>query len=121
MSVIRPADSHGVKRRSSCPVNYAVELFGDRWSLLIIRDLLFNGKQTFGEFLQSPEGIARNILAARLRTLEAGGLIDKRPSPDDGRKDLYSLTEKGRRLLPVLSAMSDWSFASEPMTLVHQP
>ena len=102
-------------------MNYAVELFGDRWLLLIIRDLLFNGKQTFGEFLASPEGIARNILAARLKALESSGLIDKRPAPDDGRKDIYSLTEKGRRLLPVLTAMSDWSFATEPMTLVHKP
>ena len=121
MVPIPSIDSCGLTRRSSCPVNYMVELLGDRWSLIIIRDMLFNGKRTFGEFLASSEGIARNILAARLRQLEQDGLMVKQPFPGDGRKDVYSLSEKGKQLLPILRAMAEWSFANEPMTRAYWP
>src|SRR3546814_16674944 len=85
--------------RSHCPVNYGVEIFGDRWSLLIIRDIVFSGKKTYGEFLKSEEGIATNILASRLAFLEEQGILSKTPSPTDRRKDFYTLTEKGLDLI----------------------
>lgn len=95
--------------RSHCPVNYGVELFGDRWSLLIIRDIVFKGKKTYGEFLKSEEGIATNILASRLAFLEQQGILSKAPSPTDGRKDFYTLTEKGLDLIPILLNIILWS------------
>lgn len=94
--------------RSNCPINYSLELVGDKWSLLIIRDMVYFGKRTYGEFMNSNEGIARNILATRLVQLAEHGLIAKTPHPDDGRKDIYKLTEKGLGLIPVLLDMADW-------------
>lgn len=94
--------------RSNCPINYSLELVGDKWSLLIIRDIVYFGKQTYGEFMNSNEGIARNILASRLAQLAGNGLITKTPHPDDGRKDIYKLTEKGLSLIPILLDMADW-------------
>jgi DNA-binding HxlR family transcriptional regulator len=95
--------------RSHCAVNYGVEIFGDRWSLLIIRDIVFAGKKTYGEFLKSEEGIATNVLASRLAFLEEQGILSKTPSPDDGRKDIYTLTEKGLDLIPVTLSIVLWS------------
>jgi DNA-binding HxlR family transcriptional regulator len=95
--------------RSHCAVNYGVEVFGDRWSLLIIRDIVFAGKKTYGEFLKSEEGIATNILASRLAFLEEQGILSRAPSPADGRKDFYTLTEKGLDLIPVLLNIVIWS------------
>lgn len=95
--------------RSHCPVNYGVEIFGDRWTLLIIRDIVFIGKKTYGEFLKSEEGIATNILASRLAFLEEQGILSKAPSPTDRRKDFYTLTEKGRDLIPILLNIMLWS------------
>jgi DNA-binding HxlR family transcriptional regulator len=95
--------------RSHCAVNYGVEVFGDRWSLLIIRDIIFAGKKTYGEFLKSEEGIATNVLASRLAFLEAQGILSKSPSPEDGRKDFYTLTEKGLDLIPVALSIVTWS------------
>ena len=95
--------------RSHCPINFGLEAFGDRWSLLILRDIVFRGKKTYGEFLRSEEGIATNILAARLTTLEEQGILKKQPDPDDARKDLYRLTEKGLDLVPLLFEMILWS------------
>ena len=94
--------------RSNCPINYSLELVGDKWSLLIIRDIVYFGKKTFGEFMDSDEGIARNILANRLVQLAENGLILKTPHPNDGRKDIYRLTEKGLGLIPILLDMADW-------------
>ncbi|WP_253073593.1 winged helix-turn-helix transcriptional regulator [Sodalis ligni] len=90
----------GKEIRSHCAVNYGVEIFGDRWSLLIIRDIVFAGKKTYGEFLKSEEGIATNVLASRLAFLEAQGILSRVPSPDDGRKDFYTLTEKAWTSFP---------------------
>jgi DNA-binding HxlR family transcriptional regulator len=103
-------------RRSTCPVNFAVESFGDRWSLLIVRDIAFFGKHTFGEFAASVEGISSNILAARLARLEAEGILAKQPDPADRRTQRYTLTEKGLDLLPVLLEMANWSARYDPET-----
>ncbi|WP_248801102.1 winged helix-turn-helix transcriptional regulator [Pseudomonas sp. MWU13-2105] len=95
--------------RSHCAVNYGVEIFGDRWSLLIIRDIVFVGKKTYGQFLKSEEGIATNVLASRLVSLEEQGVLLRTPSPDDGRKDFYTLTEKGLDLIPIVLNIVLWS------------
>ena len=97
------------KPRSNCPVNFGLETFGDKWSLLIIRDIVFWGKKTYGDFLRSDEGIATNILASRLSQLEANGIIRRESHPSDKRKDLYSLTEKGMDLIPLLVEIVAWS------------
>lgn len=103
-------------RRSDCPISFALDLFGDRWTLLVIRDLAFKGKNSFGDFLASDEGIARNILADRLARLEAEGFIEKRPDPDDLRRSIYTLTERGLGLVPVLVEMILWSAREDPDT-----
>jgi DNA-binding HxlR family transcriptional regulator len=95
--------------RSHCAVNYGVEIFGDRWSLLIVRDIVFAGKTTYGQFLKSEEGIATNVLASRLAFLEEQGILMRAPSPADGRKDLYTLTEKGLDLIPIMLNIVLWS------------
>lgn len=84
-------------------------MVGDRWSLLIIRDLLFNKKSSYGDFQESDECIATNILSARLKSLQQNGLIDKKVDPSHGSKFIYTLTEKGIDLLPILLEMSVWS------------
>lgn len=95
--------------RSNCPVNFGLESFGDRWSLLIIRDIIFWGKKTYSDFLRSDEQIATNILAARLASLEAYGIITKIPHPSDKRKDVYQLTSKGLDLIPLMVEIISWS------------
>lgn len=92
-----------------CPVFFAVSRLGDRWSLLIVRDLMFFGKRHYKEFLDSGEGISTNILADRLAQLERDGIISRRPDPEHGSRVLYGLTEKGLALMPVLLALVDWS------------
>lgn len=95
--------------RSNCPVSCSLDVWGDKWSLLIIRDLM-NAKQcTYGDFLKSPEGIATNILASRLSALEENGVIEKLSHPDSKAKVLYKLTHKGADLLPLLIEIGIWS------------
>lgn len=96
------------RRRSGCPISCSLDLLGDKWSLLIVRDMVFVGKRYFKEFLSSDEGIASNILADRLQRLEATGIITKRSDPDSGRQVLYSLTEKGIGLIPLLVELVCW-------------
>jgi DNA-binding HxlR family transcriptional regulator len=96
------------RRRSSCPVSISLEVFGDRWSLLIVRDLMVRGLRTFGEFQQSGEGIATNILADRLQRLESDGIITAEPESTDRRRVNYRLTEKGIDLAPVLLDLLIW-------------
>ena len=111
------------KRRSGCPLNASVEILGDRWSLLIIRDMMLRGFHSFKEFLESYERIATNILADRLRKLEAYGIISTARDPSDGRRLIYSLTAKGIDLAPVLTEMVLWAAAHEKtgnQTLVRQ-
>ena len=106
--------------RSHCAVNYGVEIFGDRWSLLIIRDIVFVGKKTYGEFLKSEEGIATNVLASRLAFLEEQGILSKAPSPDDRRKDFYTLTEKGLDLIPIVLNIVLWSAKHDSKSYVRR-
>jgi DNA-binding HxlR family transcriptional regulator len=101
------------RRRSGCPLNVSVEVLGDRWSLLIIRDMMLRGFRTYKEFLQSYEGIATNMLADRLRKLLAYGIITTERDPSDGRKTIYRLTRKGIDLAPVLTEMVLWAAAHE--------
>lgn len=107
---------HTHQRRSDCPINFALEVFGDPWSLLIIRDIVYFGKKTYGEFLASEEGMATNILASRLAHLEQQGILVKRPAEKDKRKEEYALTEKGLDLIPVLVEMANWSADYDPHT-----
>jgi DNA-binding HxlR family transcriptional regulator len=102
-----PGKPH-LKRRSSCPVSVSLELLGDRWSLLIIRDLMVRGFRTFKDFQGSSEGIATNILADRLRKLEAAGIVSAEGEESDGRKVNYRLTQKGIDLAPVLLELLVW-------------
>lgn len=95
-------------KRSACPVSLSLDVIGDRWSLLILRDLMFSEKRTYGELQSSEEGIATNILAARLATLETNGIIYKTTDPENGRRFLYHLTEKGIGLLPVVLELMYW-------------
>lgn len=99
--------------RSGCPVSIALEKFGDRWSLLIIRDLMVRGYKTFKQFQESGEGIASNILATRLQKLEAAEIITREPEASDARKINYRLTEKGIDLAPVLLELLLWSAKHE--------
>ncbi len=101
------------KRRSGCPLNASVEMLGDRWSLLIIRDMMLQGARSYKTFLECYEGIATNILADRLRKLEAYGIITTQPDPADRRKVIYLLTQKGIDLAPVLTEMVLWAAAHE--------
>lgn len=95
--------------RSHCPVNFALEAMGDRWALLILRDIVFRGKHSYGEFLKSEEGFSTNILASRLTQLVEAGILQLGGHEVDGRKGVYSLTEKGLDLIPVLFEMVLWS------------
>jgi DNA-binding HxlR family transcriptional regulator len=101
------------KRRSECPLNASVEMLGDRWSLLIIRDMMLRGARTYKTLLECYEGIATNILADRLRKLVDNGIITAEPDPRDGRKLIYSLTRKGIDLAPVLTEMVLWAAEHE--------
>jgi DNA-binding HxlR family transcriptional regulator len=99
-------------RRSGCPISISLELFGDRWSLLVVRDLMFKGLCTFGEFAAG-EGIATNVLADRLARLEGAGIIARQRDPADGRKVRYRLTRKGMELAPVLVELVLWAARHE--------
>ncbi len=99
--------------RSGCPVSVSLEVLGDRWSLLIIRDMMVRGCRTFREFQQAGEGIATNILADRLRKLEAAGVLSAEPAID-GRSNYYRLTAKGIALAPVLLDLLIWGAQHEP-------
>ena len=107
------AGKSNVKRRSGCPVNVCLEVFGDRWSLLIVRDLMVRGYKTFKQFQESGEGIATNMLADRLKKLEASGIVERESEPYDGRKVNYRLTEKGIDLAPVLLDLLIWGARHE--------
>lgn len=99
--------------RSSCPISIALELIGDAWSLLIVRDLMFKERRTFNDFLTGGEGIASNILSDRLRRLEGANIIEKRRDPQDARRFLYRLSSKGIALAPVLVELVIWSARHE--------
>ncbi|MEO0899677.1 MAG: helix-turn-helix domain-containing protein [Bacteroidota bacterium] len=98
-----------IKMRSDCPVSYALDFFGDKWSFLVIRDLALEGKSYYKEFLQSKEKIATNILADRLKKLEYHGIIESKVDEQLRTKKVYSLTAKGKDLMPILLEMMVWS------------
>ena len=100
-------------KRSPCPVSCTLDLIGDRWTLLVIRDMMFFGKQRFEEFLESPEGISTNILTDRLKLLGELGLAEKQPYSNHSRRMNYRLTERGKSLRPVLKAMTVWGFKAD--------
>src|SRR5690348_4665084 len=101
-------------RRSGCPVSLSLEVFGDRWSLLIVRDLMVRGYHSFKQFQESGEGIASNILADRLARLVASGIVTAEPGETDGRRINYRLTEKGIDLAPVLLELLVWGAKHQP-------
>ncbi len=97
-----------LQSETECPLAYSLCIFGDRWSLLILRDMILLNKQRYGEFLQSPEAISTNILAARLKQLLSKGFIEKYKDPDNAKSHLYIMSEKGISLLPVIMAIVEW-------------
>jgi DNA-binding HxlR family transcriptional regulator len=94
---------------STCPIGYALEIFGDRWTLLVLRDLMLNSRRRYKELLACPEGIATNVLADRLKRLEQRGLISKLRDPLDARQFIYTPTEAAIGLIPMLSELIVWS------------
>jgi DNA-binding HxlR family transcriptional regulator len=107
----------GAPRRSPCPVSCSLDIFGDRWTLLIVRDLFF-GRTRFKDFTASPEGIPTNILTDRLERLLVHRVIEQIPAEDGTKRLAYRLTEKGKALRPVLKAMRDWGLAWDKSTRV---
>jgi len=103
------------EKRSSCPVACVLDLIGDKWTLLVVRDLAC-GKSHFNEFCQSPERIATNILADRLDRLVASGLVEKQSPPEPAKREVYRLTEKGQTLVPVLKTIAQWGLDHIPGT-----
>jgi DNA-binding HxlR family transcriptional regulator len=104
------------RQRSDCPISSALDIFGDKWSLLVMRDLLFRNKLHYRDFLASEEGIATNILADRLARLEQAGLIEKTGDDRRSGKQAYSATAKGADLIPLLLQMMLWSAEHNPQT-----
>jgi DNA-binding HxlR family transcriptional regulator len=107
--------------RSNCAINLSVELFGDRWTLLILRDILFFDRRHFGELLASAEHISSNILADRLKTLVAEGMLTRRNDPTHKQKAIYSLTEKSISLFPILVQISLWGHENLPNSIAQGP
>lgn len=103
-------------RRSDCPISFSLELFGDRWSLLILRDILFRDRKYYGDFLEGPEGISTSVLADRLERLERAGLLTKHRDPADRKRFEYRITPKGLDLIPVLLEMIVWGTTHDPST-----
>ncbi|MEE1944522.1 helix-turn-helix domain-containing protein [Pedobacter sp. KR3-3] len=110
-----------LKVRSGCPISSALDIIGDKWSLLIVRDILMNGKNTYNEFLKSKEKIATNVLADRLSMLEASGILAKEEHPESKAKIFYRLTDKGIDLLPVLVELILWSNTYLPIDEAARP
>ncbi len=104
------------KNRSHCPINFALEIFGDKWTLLIIRDMVMFKKKTYGEFKSMDEGIATNILADRLQLLECANVIKKTKDPDNAKVFRYELTQKGLDLIPVLLEIAVWAAKYDDQT-----
>ena len=102
------------KNRSGCPISLSLEVLGDRWTLLIIRDIVFAGKRHFREFLQSDEGISSRTLAERLQTLQDEGILTRHDDPDHKLKAIYKLTEAGIDLLPALADLGLWGSRYRP-------
>lgn len=115
MQAVEEAEGTMNETRSGCPVSLGLDIFGDKWTLLIIRDLMFTGKRHFREMLASDEHISSNILADRLKMLLDEEIITKAENPSHKQKVVYSLTEKGIALLPILAQISAWSYKYRPV------
>lgn len=103
--------------RSGCPINLTLETLGDRWSLIVIRDVMFGNRRSFGDLMShSEEGIASNILSDRLKRLTAAGLLARRPDPAHRQKSVYSLTEPSIQLVPLLAQMGAWGRRHTPVS-----
>ena len=102
------------ERRSTCPINYSVEIFGDKWMLLILRDLMFNGKNSFLEFRASAEKISSAVLTEKLNMLLEEGIVSKVTSPKNASKFLYLVTDKGIDLVPAMVEFLDWGSRYNP-------
>ena len=109
-----------MERRSECPIAFGLDFFGDKWSLLIVRDIAMYGRHYYGEFEGAGEGIATNILASRLKKLTQDGIIEKIRDPKHGSKRIYRLTEKGIDLLPVIVEIIIWSAKHDPESPVSK-
>ncbi len=107
--------------RSGCPIASTLDVVGDRWSLVVLRDILLRGKRRYREFVNGPEAIATNVLADRLARLEECGIISKAPDPEDRRQFLYTPTERGLDLLPVLFGLIRWGLKHVDGTRVPVP
>jgi DNA-binding HxlR family transcriptional regulator len=105
-------------RRSACPIAYGLDLFGDRWTLLVLRDLIFLRKRHFQDFLDAGEGIATNVLADRLARLEEAGMLTKERDPEDGKRFVYRPTAKATDTLPIMLEIIAWSGRHDPKTPV---
>jgi DNA-binding HxlR family transcriptional regulator len=116
--MLPPMATQKPARRSECPISYSLDIVGDRWTLLVVRDLALAGKKHFRDFLDSDEGIASNILADRLKTLECFGIVTRQPDPDHASKVIYSLTEKGMDLVPALLELVRWGVKYDDRTRV---
>lgn len=114
--MLKPAKKH----RTDCPVAFALDAVGDRWTMLIIRDIILKGSETYGEFLDAGESIATNILADRLRDMEASGVLTKTRDPENHRRNIYRLTAKGWDLAPIVIEMVLWGAKYDPDTIARK-
>ena len=105
-----------IERRSNCPISFTLDFLGDKWTFLILRDLAFKGRCFYKEFFEAGEGIATNVLSDRLKMLEAQGIVASKKSEELKTKKIYSLTDKGRGLIPTLVEMIVWGATHDPDT-----
>jgi len=103
-----------------CPIRYWLSIFGDKWSLLVIRDMMLKGSQNYGQFKDAGEGISTSVLASRLNKLEEQGIISKLHDEEHGKKFIYSLTDKGNELAEIMINIIDWSEKFDAKTLVEK-
>ena len=115
--MVREVSSEQLQWRSDCPIASGLDVLGDKWSLVIVRDLIQQGTRTYSQFIESPEGISTNILAARLKLLSASGLIEHVDPDRAARNNAYRLTDAGLALQPVLEQLARWSQVH--LTSVH--
>ncbi len=109
-----------IKKRSDCPISYSLDLLGDKWTMLILRDIGLAGKHFYKDFMEAGEGVATNVLSDRLKMLESYGLIQSKPYEPQKTKKYYSLTEKGEELLPMIKQLWVWGAKYDPESTVSQ-
>ena len=109
-----------IEKRSDCPISYSLDILGDKWTLLILRDMIFSGKQYYKDFLGAGEGIATNVLSDRLKMLETYDIITSRKDDELRTRKIYSLTEKGKSLVPLLAELWIWGAKHDPASSVTE-